>query len=196
MTDYTASTAAPPLRNACNHTFGPCLLIQCRTRNVPTLETMLTYKLSAYCGLVIVFHVLVAIADLGPYFRSISYEHAGQGKWPQQFYHSSDTIGPILNIQRYDDGCDNGQYIFLSVIGSEVNSAGPMILDEHGNLIWTSPYGRNWGLDVQMLGDQPYLTFCAWPGTGSHVTCHMVGTRSAFVVKRVLKGRHTVKFRI
>ena len=138
---------------------------------------MLAYQFSAYWGLAIVFHVLVALADRGPYFRSISYEHAGYGKWPHQSYHSSDTTGPILNIQRYDDGCDNGQYIFLSLIGSQVSSAGPTILDEHGNLVWTSPYGRNCGLDVQMLDDQPYLTFCAWPPMGFNATCHMVGVR-------------------
>jgi hypothetical protein len=81
-------------------------------------------------------------------------------------------------------------------MGSEVSSAGPMILDEQGNLIWTSPYGHSWGLDMQMLDDQPYLTFCAWPGMGSHVTCYMVGTRSFLVVKRILKEKFTAKFRI
>ena len=157
---------------------------------------MLPYKLSAFLGLGIVFHVPVALADLGPYFRSISYEHAGHGKWPHQSYHSSDTIGPILNIQRYDDRCDNGQYMFLSLIGSQVSSAGPVILDERGNLLWTSPYGRNSGTDVQMLDGQPYLTFCSWPELGSNVTCHMVGARSVFIVSRVLKGNHTVELRI
>ncbi|KAI8633607.1 Arylsulfotransferase-domain-containing protein [Xylariaceae sp. FL1651] len=141
---------------------------------------MLSHKPSAYWGLGIVFHVLVVLADLGPYFRSISYEHAGHGKWPQQSYHSSNITGPILNIQRHEDGCDNGQYILLSVIGSEVNSAGPMILDEHGNLLWTSPYGKNWGLDVQMLDGQPYLTFCAWPGLSSHLNSEY---EEAFTVK-------------
>lgn len=60
-------------------------------------------------------------------------------------------------------------------MGSQVRSAGPMIVDEYGNLVWTSPYGDNWGLDVQMMHDEPYLTFCAWRGKGSHVTCYMVG---------------------
>ncbi|KAH6708913.1 ASST-domain-containing protein [Leptodontidium sp. MPI-SDFR-AT-0119] len=143
------------------------------------------YKLLAFLGLGIVFHVPVTLADLGPYFRSISYEHAGHGKWPHQSYHSSDVIGPILNVQRYDDSCDNGQYIFLSIIGSEVSFAGPAILDELGNLVWASPYGRTSGTDVQMLDGQPYLTFCSWPEMGSNVTCHMLNTEyeEAFTIR-------------
>ncbi|GFF55126.1 hypothetical protein IFM46972_10190 [Aspergillus udagawae] len=145
---------------------------------------MLQSRVSIYL-LSIGFHIPDVVGDLGPYFRSISYEHAGHGKWPQQFYYSSDAIGPILNIQRHADECDSGQYTFLSLLGSEVSSAGPMILDERGNLVWTSPYGRNWGLDVQMLDGEPYLTFCAWPGPGTHVTCYMLDSEyeEAFVIR-------------
>ncbi|KAL8784912.1 MAG: hypothetical protein Q9195_008849 [Heterodermia aff. obscurata] len=138
---------------------------------------MLLYKLLPYWVLGTSFNLFLALADLGPFFRSISYEHTGHGKWPQQTYHSSDNIGPILNVQRYIDACDNGQYTLLSVTGSEVSSAGPTILDERGNLVWNRPYGRQAGLDVQMLDGQPYLTFCSWPaGVAPLVTCHMLNS--------------------
>ncbi|KAL5358108.1 ASST-domain-containing protein [Aspergillus floccosus] len=145
---------------------------------------MLQSKLSTYL-LAIGSHIPDVVGDLGPYFRSISYEHAGHGKWPRQFYHSSDAIGPVLNIQRHVAECDSGQYTFLSLMGSEVRSAGPMILDERGNLVWTRPYGPNWGLDVQMLDGEPYLTFCAWRGSGTHVTCYMLDSEyeEAFVIR-------------
>lgn len=128
----------------------------------------------AYWGPVTLLHLLGVEADLGSYFKSISYEHGNHGRWPHQSYHSSDAVGPVLNFQRHHEECDNGRYMLLSVIGSEVDSAGPMMLDERGNLVWTNPYGRNWGLDVQVMDDEPYLTFCAWRGEGFHVTCYMV----------------------
>ena len=145
-------------------------------------------------GLSIAFHVLAVLADLGPYFRSISYEHGGHGKWPQQSYHSTDTIGPILDIQQHDGECDDGQYILLTLVGPEVNSPGPVILDGHGNLIWTTHHDRNCGLDVQMLDDQPYLTFCAWPAMSSDVTCYMVVSHYGFTVRLVLIEIHIVEF--
>jgi hypothetical protein len=157
---------------------------------------MLRYTLSTYGALSIVFHSLIALGDLGPYFKSISYEHAGYGKWPYQSYQSSDSIGPVLNIHRFDDKCDNGQYIFLSPTGHEIRSSLPTILDGHGNLVWTSRYHGNWGLDVQMMDEQPYLTFCASRGLLVDPTCYMVGTCSAVAVKYILKGKQTVNTRI
>ena len=85
----------------------------------------------------------------------------------------------MLNVLQCKNGCDNGQYIFLGVVGSEVSSDGPVILDENGNLVWTSSYGPDWGLDVQILDEKPYLTFCTKSTLDISVTCHVVGDRSA-----------------
>ncbi|GAP90074.1 hypothetical protein SAMD00023353_4301120 [Rosellinia necatrix] len=144
---------------------------------------MASYKLLAYCALCLTSCSLIR-ADLGPYFRSTSYEHGAHGRVPQQLYHSSDLLSPILNIHQHGDQCDDGQLILLTVLGSGVSSPGPMILDGQGNLVWTDPYyGDSWGLDVQLLDGEPHLTFCAWPGRGPHVTCHVLNSEYEEVYK-------------
>lgn len=139
-----------------------------------SIETMLPYTRPACLILGLIHFTSIVLADIGPFLKSSSYERGSYGRWPQQSYYSTNITGPILNVQKHDAGCSNGHYTLLSVMGSEVTREGPIILDDRGDLVWTSEYGDNWGLDVQMLDDQPYLTFCSWPGVGTNISCRMV----------------------
>jgi hypothetical protein len=110
----------------------------------------------------------VALADIGPYYRSDAYAKGNFGKWPYQAYHSSPLLGPVLNIQQLSDQCDDGSYTLITPRGHAVPQPGPMILDQRGNLVWSQPgYGRTYGLAVQKYKGRDYLTF--WSGNDSTV---------------------------
>jgi hypothetical protein len=109
----------------------------------------------------IIFFCLV-YADTEPFFASETYDQGDFGRWPQQSYHSSSLIGPILNYIRHDERCDDGQYTMITPRGASIESPGPMIIDQNGSLIWTKYYGPTYDLKVQEYNGEKYLTF--WVG--------------------------------
>ncbi|KAL1869508.1 hypothetical protein Plec18167_007806 [Paecilomyces lecythidis] len=104
-----------------------------------------------------------ALADVGAYYGSNEYEKGELGEWPQQTYHSSRIIGPVVDFLQHSDRCDDGLYTMLSLRGSKVPSPGPMILDGKGNLVWTAEgYVQPYALAKYTYKGNDYLTF--WVG--------------------------------
>ncbi|KAH8700889.1 ASST-domain-containing protein [Talaromyces proteolyticus] len=106
--------------------------------------------------------IFLALADVEPYYASEDYEQGSFGEWPQQSYKSSSVIGPVLNYHRSEKCNGDGKYIMITPRGNSVPTWGPMILDGHGNLVWTKRYGPTFGLNVQKYRGENYLTF--WVG--------------------------------
>lgn len=101
-------------------------------------------------------------ADIEPFFTSEAYDQGIYGRWPQQSYHSSPVVGPILNYLQHDERCDDGKYTMITPRGASIASPGPMIIDQNGSLIWTKHYGPTYDLKVQEYRQEKYLTF--WIG--------------------------------
>ncbi|KAJ9328079.1 hypothetical protein DTO027B5_926 [Paecilomyces variotii] len=103
------------------------------------------------------------LADVEAYYQSDNYENGEFGEWPQQTYHSSHIIGPVVDFLQRSNRCDDGQYTMLSLRGGQVPSPGPMILDAKGNLVWRAEdYVQPYGLSKYTYKGEDYLTF--WAG--------------------------------
>ncbi|KAL4944645.1 hypothetical protein BDV06DRAFT_186739 [Aspergillus oleicola] len=107
--------------------------------------------------------VLLAIAILLNITQA-SREVEPIGEWPTELYRSSSVFGTAVYVARKSIVCKNG-YTFLSPRGDGVAARGPTILDQDGELIWTSEdetHGTAYNLDVQTYKGEKYLTF--WEG--------------------------------
>ncbi|KAL4923420.1 arylsulfotransferase family protein [Aspergillus undulatus] len=126
----------------------------------------LSFSLIQCCKFTMWRHVILAISIL----LNITHTHAFRevepvGEWPTELYKSSSVFGTAVYSSRRSITCNNGLYIFLSPRGDSVAAHGPTILDQDGELVWTSEegtYGAVYNLDVQTYKGYPYLTF--WEG--------------------------------
>ncbi|KAL4756274.1 arylsulfotransferase family protein [Aspergillus foveolatus] len=85
--------------------------------------------------------------------------------WPTELYRTSSVFGTSTYSVRNSKACKDGLYTFLSPRGEGVAARGPTILDQEGELVWTtetSTYGAAYNLDVQEYKGNQYLAF--WEG--------------------------------
>lgn len=112
-------------------------------------------------------------ADIDSYYQSSKFENGGAGRWPSQHYKTTNVRGPILNYVRYEQTCRDGLHTFIAPRGFDVYTAGPMILDQDGHLVWFQAMGQTYNMDMQMYKGEPFLTF--WTGDDS-IVGHGEGT--------------------
>ncbi|OKL62618.1 hypothetical protein UA08_01241 [Talaromyces atroroseus] len=105
---------------------------------------------------------LCAHADVDAYYQSTKFETGQAGKWPTQRFKSSRAIAPVLDFVQYGQACRDGLYTFIAPRGDSVSSAGPMILDQDGHLVWTEVRGQTYGMDMQTYKGENFVTF--WTG--------------------------------
>lgn len=80
-----------------------------------------------------------SLADIPPLYRSRPYDLGAFDRWPHQLYHSSNAIGPILNVHEKSVQCYNDSiYTVVPYWGKQVNIPGVMLLDTKGYLVWHS----------------------------------------------------------
>ena len=103
-----------------------------------------------------------------PLYNSTLYDTGYLGAYPHRTFSSFDNVEPIINIHTWNEQCAHGYYL-LTPRGGSVPNPGPMILDGHGNLVWSD---RNFGdvenLRVQTYNGLSYLTFWAGTDDGTH----------------------------
>ncbi|KAM0275759.1 hypothetical protein ACHAQH_007445 [Verticillium albo-atrum] len=95
--------------------------------------------------------------------NSLLYDWGVYGAYPQVQYESLGVSSPWPNVLRSDPKCDDG-YLFMSPRGRSVETPGPMILDQQGNLVWmNTEWGQAMDVKVQSYQGEDYITF--WHGT-------------------------------
>ncbi|KAL4978896.1 ASST-domain-containing protein [Aspergillus desertorum] len=107
------------------------------------------------------FLAIAALPNLADAFR----DSEPTEPWPTKLYRTSSVFGTYTYLVRSSKACKDGLYTFLSPRGEGVAARGPTILDQEGELVWTSEsatYGAAYNLDVQEYRGNQYLTF--WEG--------------------------------
>ncbi|KAL4773467.1 ASST-domain-containing protein [Aspergillus nidulans var. acristatus] len=107
------------------------------------------------------FLAIAALLNLAGAFR----DSEPTDPWPTELYRTSSVFGTSTYSVRSSKACKDGLYTFLSPRGEGVAARGPAILDQEGELVWTtepSTYGAAYNLDVQEYKGNQYLTF--WEG--------------------------------
>lgn len=95
-------------------------------------------------------------------FHSFLYEYGVFGAHPTTQFRSFDIAPPEVNVLKWDPRCEDG-YILLSPRGRFYPEPGPLIYDNHGNLVWIErDYGMVMDLNVQKYRGEDFLTF--WVG--------------------------------
>ncbi|KAM0332586.1 hypothetical protein ACHAQA_002870 [Verticillium albo-atrum] len=95
--------------------------------------------------------------------NSLLYDWGVYGAYPQVQYESFGASSPWPNVLRSDPKCDDG-FLFISPRGRAVQTPGPMILDQQGNLVWmNTEWGQAMDVKVQSYQGEDYMTF--WHGT-------------------------------
>lgn len=91
------------------------------------------------------------------------YGWGAYGAFPRISYQSFGAQSPWINVMQTDDRCDDG-YTFIEPRGIYVETPGPIILDNDGNLVWMqTKWGQAMDLKVQTFQGKDYITF--WHGT-------------------------------
>ncbi|EEY18402.1 conserved hypothetical protein [Verticillium alfalfae VaMs.102] len=103
-------------------------------------------------------------AGYAPYAdNSLLYDWGVYGAYPQVHYESLGASSPWPNVLRSDPKCDDG-LLFMAPRGRSVQTPGPMILDQQGNLVWmNTEWGQAMDVKVQSYQGEDYITF--WHGT-------------------------------
>lgn len=97
------------------------------------------------------------------FVQSYWYDWGYYGAYPRQSYVSFGAESPLFNMPQKSDQCDP-TYTFLEPRGRYVQTPGPVIFDNDGNLIWTeTKWGQARDLKVQQYRGKDYITF--WHGT-------------------------------
>ncbi|RSL86363.1 hypothetical protein CEP51_002854 [Fusarium floridanum] len=96
--------------------------------------------------------------------RSVSWFDWGwYGAYPHRNYESFGAQSPWPLVVKTDERCDNG-YIFAEPRGFYVDTPGPVVLDNDGNLVWMETrWGEAMDVKVQRFNGKDYITF--WHGT-------------------------------
>lgn len=90
------------------------------------------------------------------------------GYYPIRTYATDEEItSPQTNFLQWDPKCDDGLLYLITPRGWSLPNPGPMILDRHGELVWSKHFDNKFGgqaydLMVQTYQGQEYLTF--WLG--------------------------------
>ncbi|KAL3487879.1 ASST-domain-containing protein [Aspergillus germanicus] len=97
----------------------------------------------------------------GPY---PSHDDVPEPWHPKVEYRSTAIIGPPIEVVSNSIECRDGQYTFLSPRGDGMVAHGPTIVDQDGELVWTTTFNDLpvYNLDVNTYKGQDYLTF--WAG--------------------------------
>ncbi len=112
-------------------------------------------------------HIVPASASAGSgtnvnVVNSHWYDWAYYGAYPRTSYESFGAESPYLNLAKVDDRCDDG-LTFFEPRGLYVQTPGPVIIDNSGNLVWTeTKWGQAMDLKVQKYKGKDYITF--WRG--------------------------------
>jgi hypothetical protein len=118
--------------------------------------------------------VLRALADAPPYFNQPDFDAGAYGPYPLKTYVSTELTSPRANVLQSHVECDNGQFTLLTPRGGMVEQPSAMILDSHGNLVWSKGgYNQVYNMMAQEYKGQKYLTF--WAGNDA-VGGHGAGT--------------------
>ncbi|KAL2842410.1 ASST-domain-containing protein [Aspergillus pseudoustus] len=83
---------------------------------------------------------------------------------PTAKYRSAAIVGPPIEVVSDSIECRDGQYTFLSLRGDDTVAHGPTIVDQDGELVWTTTFSDlpTYNLDINTYKGQDYLTF--WAG--------------------------------
>lgn len=97
--------------------------------------------------------------------NSFWYDWGLYGAYPTLSYESFPWASPWVNIVKSSAQCEDG-YTFIEPRGDSVPHAGPIILDNDGNLVWMeTKYGQAMDVKVQSYKGDDYITF--WHGGDS-----------------------------
>ncbi|KAI1343523.1 ASST-domain-containing protein [Xylariaceae sp. FL0016] len=117
-----------------------------------------------------------ASADSSAYINDKKYDSGSYGNHPsQQFRSAAELEAPVVNILQWDESCASSRYTLLTPRGGGTRKAQATILDDHGNLVWTTGWENQqiYNLMVQKYKGEDYLTF--WAGNDA-VGGHGAGT--------------------
>lgn len=97
--------------------------------------------------------------------NSFWYDWGLYGAYPRLSYESFSWASPWVNLVKSSSKCEDG-YTFIEPRGDSVPHAGPIILDNDGNLVWMeAKYGQAMDVKVQTYKGNDYITF--WHGGDS-----------------------------
>ena len=117
------------------------------------------------------FNLLLTLILLGfqwttaqtTYEHSALYDWGYYGAFPQMDYESFGAKSIRPNLIQTDERCDDG-YIFVEPRGHFVDTPGPVMLDNNGNLVWMQTgWGQAMDVKVQQFEGRNYITF--WHGS-------------------------------
>ena len=95
-----------------------------------------------------------------------AYDAGTYGKYPVNSLKTTRFPSPRIILRQWSQACiDEDYFYFLSPYGQEVGTAGPLIIDSFGNLVWhhdNDPFVHSYGLTVQHYRGEPRLTW--WTG--------------------------------
>ncbi|KAK5116460.1 hypothetical protein LTR62_008009 [Meristemomyces frigidus] len=114
------------------------------------------------------------------------YDLALFGVYRTQDYISFNLTSPQPSIVQWDDSCADG-YVFLDPSGPAPGHHGPLVLDAHGNLVWTSDrFETTTNLKVQKYRGKQFMTF--WSGQKAKT----MGTGSYYMLDDTYRTVHKV----
>lgn len=91
------------------------------------------------------------------------YDWGYYGSFPRKNYKSFGAQSPRPALVQTDDRCDDG-YIFVEPRGVYVETPGPVVMDNAGNLVWMqTQWGQAMDVKVQQYKGKDYITF--WHGS-------------------------------
>jgi hypothetical protein len=95
------------------------------------------------------------------------YDWGLYGVIPHVSYKSFGLTPPLLDFLTWDDRCEDGGLYLLSMRGGLVSKPGPVIMDDRGDLVWTSDrFGMVTDVKTQTYRGSEYLTF--WSGSNGN----------------------------
>lgn len=96
---------------------------------------------------------------------STLYDWGYYGGFPRMSYQSFGAQSPRPNLVQTSRRCDDG-YIFIEPRGHFVDTPGPVMLDNNGNLVWMQTrWGQVMDVKVQRFQGKDYIAF--WHGSDS-----------------------------
>ncbi|KAF2862882.1 hypothetical protein K470DRAFT_195602, partial [Piedraia hortae CBS 480.64] len=121
-----------------------------------------------------------------PQLEGPLYDGGLYGPYRVQTYRSFNLTSPLMSVVKWDESCGDG-YVFLDPNGPSVNHQGPLIVDAHGNLVWTSEkYKTTTTSRLQTFNGTEYLTF--WSGRKDKTT----GVGQYYMLDNTYNVVHTV----
>lgn len=124
---------------------------------------------SLLVGLFILHQALLPIlAWFIPALEVPFYDLAVYGAYPEQEYVSFDIPSSQPNLVKWEDQCDDGSNVFITLNGPSIERPGPTIYDARGGLVWTTDgYGVALNMRLQYYKGEKYITFWAGQKAGT-----------------------------